>query len=90
MDRTEIERLAEIAGRLSRDEGLAEVFAAIRERQVKRFTDSAPDEADEREDAHRMLRAIAAVEQQLARFSGDLALLENKELRHERRKRPQR
>lgn len=65
MSETQVRISAEEARRLKADTAFTKFCNMVRDEQIRLFTESAADEAQKREEAHAILRALGKVEQTL-------------------------
>lgn len=73
-----IEEKASAAKRLRKDEGFQAFIAEVREAAIADFVNSGPKETEAREEAHAILRALAAIEARLSAAEGAKALKDRK------------
>lgn len=78
---TEITERAARAARLRADDAFQEFMDAVRQKQVARFL-SLSATAEDREEAHAMVRALAAIEGELASAIGAAAVEQKRKGQH--------
>ncbi len=74
-----IDERAMQAKRLRADEAFQNVMAEIRDDAIATFLNSGAAQAEAREEAHRMIRALDAIESKLAAAEGDKLLKDRKD-----------
>jgi len=74
-----IQEKASAAKRLRKDEAFQMFVAEVREAAIAEFVNSGPQDTDAREEAHAILRALAAIDGRLSAAEGAKAINDRKD-----------